>query len=120
MVASTEFRFKYKHGLQIRAIGDLNDDFSNFFKIERDTVYSLKNDGFTRNGIPKDMPINHVAEFGLQYDKPSKQRIRGVLIEYYHNKSEVTNSANFSEIVEKKLFFNVYLFIKNGATPQQL
>ncbi len=92
---------------------ELNDDYSNLFEIQRDTVYNMKNDGIARQGIPKEMPIKHIAEFGIQFDKPGKRRIKGALIEYLDIKSENANSSNSVNEMKKVIFFDKFIFVKD-------
>jgi len=84
----------------------LKSDYSNLFEIERDTIQSLKNDGIPRPGIPKGMPINHIAEFGIEYDEPGEHRIRGALIEYVYKQFENVKYPDSIYKVERRLFFD--------------
>ncbi|MEM8765638.1 MAG: hypothetical protein AAGD88_17620 [Bacteroidota bacterium] len=81
----------------------LNPDFSNIFEIERDTLFSMKNDGILRQNIPDETPVNHIVEFGIQFEKAGKRRIRGVLIEYFQSKN---NDFKSDSLIERRLYFS--------------
>lgn len=84
----------------------LKEDYSNFYEIKLDTFKSLKNDGIPHVGIPKEIPVNQIAVFGLRYEKSGKKRIRGVLIEYY--KENPTDTKR----IERRLFFDKTIFVE--------
>lgn len=73
------------------------DDFSNLREIKLDTLKSLKNDGISNEGIPEDVPINHIVEFAIQFEGPGKKNIKGIIAEYYKD--------NFDTRIERRLFF---------------
>lgn len=91
----------------------LKEDYSNLLEIERDTIQSLKNDGIPRPGIPKEMPINHIAEFGLKYDEPGQYGLRGALVEYVYKKLENAKKPDSIYRVERRLFFDDTFFIRD-------
>lgn len=89
---------------------ELKEDFSNFYEIERDTFYSLKNDGISHPEIPKAVPKNHNANFGIIYNKPGKKRIRGYIAEYIGTKGKNEDSINREE---RRLYFDKTVYIKD-------
>lgn len=91
---------------------ELKENYSNLFEIQSDTLYSIKNDGIPRQGIPEKMPINHIAEFGLQYSESGKRRIRGVVIEYFNENKKNNISADTKYYKARRLFFDESLFVK--------
>lgn len=102
--------FGYNTDLEVLIPRDeqkLNKDFSNFSKIDIDTLKSLKNDGITNVNIPKDVPINHIAEFGIKFDKPGKKNIRGIASEYYID--------SIGTRIERRLYFEKEIFIAHAG-----
>ena len=97
--------------------GELDNNYSNLFEIDRDTLHSLKNDGIPRSGIPKEMPINHIVEFGIEYDDPGRYRIRGALIEYIYKDLENAKYPDSIFKVERTLFFDDSISIRPGNVP---
>lgn len=82
---------------------NLKGDFSNIREIKMDTIKSIKNDGISNEGIPEDVPINHIVEFGLQFEKPGKKNIRGFIAEYIKQDSLTRR--------ERRLFFDKEIFV---------
>lgn len=81
---------------------DLMEDYSNLNQVKLDTFKSLKNDGISNVDIPKGLPINHIAEFGLKYSKQGKKRLRGVIVEY-----QIQDSLR----IERRLFFEKNIIV---------
>lgn len=79
----------------------LKEDFSNFHEIEKDTFYSLKNDGIPHPEIPEEVPKNHNVNFGVIYTKPGEKRIRGYIAEYIY---KINNRD--STRIERRLYFD--------------
>lgn len=86
---------------------ELKDDFSNLEEIKLDTLKSLKNDGISNVGIPENVPINHIVEFGLQFEEPGKKKIRGVIVEYFVEDSGMR--------IERRLFFEKEIVIRGSV-----
>lgn len=84
---------------------ELKDDFSNIYEVEKDTFYSLKNDGIPHPEIPEEVPVNHNVNFGLIYNEPGKKRIRGYLAEYVEKKN--------GERIERRLYFDKNIYVKD-------
>jgi len=90
---------------------ELKDDFSNFYDIKLDTFKSLKNDGISNIGIPKNVPINQIVEFGIQYETLGKKRIRGILVEYFKDTAESR--------IERRLFFDKTITVTESDVSNQ-
>jgi len=82
----------------------LANDFSNIFKLELDTMHSLQNDGIPHPELSDlDLPLNHITEFGIEYGKPGKKRVRGVIIE----RGELNGEG-----YERRIFFEKSFYIQ--------
>ncbi|PKO99293.1 MAG: hypothetical protein CVU03_02395 [Bacteroidetes bacterium HGW-Bacteroidetes-2] len=88
---------------------DLKEDFSNIDDIKKNTFYSLKNDGIPHPEIPKEVPKNHNANFGIIYKKPGEERIRGYISEYVKDKKDTTKR------MERILFFDETIYVKDSV-----
>jgi hypothetical protein len=82
---------------------NLKKDFSNFEKIERDTFFSLKLDGINHKNIPKSIPQNHFADFGLTFDRLGSYELNGCIIE------EVESQEG---ILQRRLFFRRKILVQ--------
>ncbi len=82
----------------------LNNDFSNISKIKTDTFPSLDNDGIPHPEIPKEVPVDRIADFNLIYESPGNKKIRGALVEYYYKKD--------STRIERRLYFDKSIYVK--------
>lgn len=91
---------------------ELEDDFSNLFRIDRDTIKSLKNDGIIRSEIPNGLAINHFVDFGINFEETGEQKIRGALIEYQYLDDSTMTKMNINRN-EHRLFFNSTVYVKN-------
>ena len=83
----------------------MRKSFSNINVKERDTFYSLKNDGISHPEIPKEVPQNHNANFGIVYREPGEKRIRGYISEYIKDEKDTT------ERIERRLFFDKTIYV---------
>jgi len=81
---------------------ELKDDYSNLFEIKCDTFPSLKNDGIPHPEVA-DLALHHITEFGLEYSKPGKKRVRGVIIE---------RDRKDGKGYERRSYFNNSFYIK--------
>ncbi|MFD2099329.1 hypothetical protein [Flagellimonas iocasae] len=82
----------------------LAKDFSNIFEIELDTIQSLKNDGIPHPELSDlDLPLNHIIEFGIEYEKPGMKRVRGVIIE----RGKLSGKG-----YERRLFFDKSFYVQ--------
>ena len=91
---------------------DLKEDYSNFLEVERDTFYSLKNDGIPHPEVPKEVLQNQVIEFGIDCRHTGDQRIRGVLIECLERYKSGVQVKDSLQIIERRLFFDETFYIK--------
>lgn len=83
---------------------EINNNFSNLDKIKWDTIPSFKNSGLLTDNYPENAPINHIAEFGYQFENKGLKKLRGIIIEYAYNQK--------GNRVERKLYFEKEIFIK--------
>ncbi|SDY10138.1 hypothetical protein SAMN05444411_1254 [Lutibacter oricola] len=82
----------------------LKEDFSNLSEIKLDTFHSLKNDGISNDKLLNlDLPLNHIAEFGIEYSTSGKKRIRGLIVE----RGKVKGKG-----FERRLFFDKTVYVK--------
>ncbi|NAY93487.1 hypothetical protein GTQ34_16365 [Muricauda sp. JGD-17] len=84
-------------------VSDLEEEFSNFFDLELDTVHSLKNDGISHPKLADSgLKLNHIVEFGIEYSTPGKKRIKGIISEkgLFNGKES-----------ERRLFFDESIWI---------
>jgi len=86
---------------------ELNSDFSNLFEIESDTLKSYENDGIERTGLPDGLQINHISDFGINYEESGRHKIRGVLIEFKDKKQKDGRVNESNEKLERRMFFDV-------------
>ncbi len=83
---------------------ELKSDFSNLREIKLDTFHSLKNDEIPHLELNElDLPLNHITEFGLDYENPGKKRVRGIVVE---------RGKKYNKKYERRLFFDESLYIK--------
>lgn len=91
-------------------VNELCHDYSNWDEIEKDTLYSLKNDRIPHRNIPSEVPKNHFADFGFIYEKPGKKEIKGAIVEY------LNYGRNDSVIkYNRKLFFEREVYVKEAV-----
>lgn len=82
----------------------LKEDFSNLSEIKLDTFHSFKNDGISNDKLLNlDLPLNHIAEFGIEYSTSGKKRIRGLIVE----RGKVKGKG-----YERRLFFDKTVYVK--------
>ncbi|AUP80905.1 hypothetical protein [Flavivirga eckloniae] len=82
----------------------LAKDFSNLSEIKLDTFHSLKNDGISNDKLlDLGLPLNHIAEFGIEYSTSGKKRIRGLIVE-----RGKLNGKGY----ERRLFFDKSVYVK--------
>lgn len=104
--------FSYNSEMDVimpKYVEDLKEDFSNFNKIEIDTFYSLKNDRIPHPEIPKEVPLNHNANFGIIFRSSGNNRLRGYIAEYYE---EIEKDSSITRI-ERRLYFDERIHIHN-------
>jgi hypothetical protein len=92
---------------------DLREDFSNINEIERDIFNSLKNDGFSNQGIPDDVPLNQIVEFNQIYSSSGIKRIRGALVEYSELKSINASFNDSVEDIARYIYFDTTINVVN-------
>jgi len=84
---------------------ELKDDFSNIMEIKLDTFHSLKNDGIPHPELSNmDLPLNHIAEFGLKSLSSGKKRVRGIIVE----RGKLNDKG-----YERRLFFDDSYFVRD-------
>ncbi len=82
----------------------LKEDFSNLTEIKLDTFHSFENDGISNDKLlDLNLPLNHIAEFGIEYSTPGKKRIRGLIVE-----RGKLNGKGY----ERRLFFDKSVYVK--------
>lgn len=91
---------------------ELENDFSNFDKIEKEIFYSLKNDDIPHMNIPNSVPKNHYADFGLKYKNVGEKRIRGAIVEYINVNIKTKNGLDSITRLERRLFFDRKIYVK--------
>ena len=91
---------------------ELKNDFSNFDTVEKEVFYSLKNDIIQHLSIPKEIPKNHYADFGFQYEDTGEKRIRGAIVEYVDINIKAKNGADSITRLERRLFFDRKVYVK--------
>lgn len=84
---------------------ELENDFSNIYEIELDTIPSLKNDGISHPELPKSFPLNQVIEFGTIYEEKGDYSIKGVLVEYIEDKKALKRK-------ERRMFFEKKIHVR--------
>lgn len=89
----------------------LKHNFYNLKNVEIDTFPSLKNDGIPHPEVPDYVPQNHVVEFGLMFESPGADKIKGVLREYA--KAYLKDNPDSIVTHKRDLFFEREIFVSD-------
>lgn len=89
----------------IVVLGEFNEDFSNMTEVKKDTSFSLYKDVENQKWFPEDNHSTTVV-FGKWFETSGQKIIRGYLSEYY--------KSNNNEIIEKRIYFDKVLFVKDS------
>lgn len=84
-------------------------DFSNIDEIELETVPNLKKLGKDTSKYPKNYPLNHFANFGIEFDGVGLKKIRGILKEFDTDSSKAKDDR-----WERWLFFEKEVYVKDS------
>ncbi len=82
----------------------INNDFSNLELIELDTVFNLAIDSINGPTFPE-FNQERCAAFGKWYDSIGENNIRGVIVEYYKDSTNVR---------ENRFYFEKKVYVKNS------
>lgn len=91
---------------------NFNSDFSNEMDVNSDTIYDLNIEIEHRQvlGLKADFRRNVI--FGRYYNTPGLKKLRGIIIEYYQDKSSIL-SKDTLKYFENKKYFEKEIFVND-------